>query len=158
VSFRSVTPAVCTVSRATVTTLAAGTCTITATQGGSTTYAAARAAPRSFQVNPGAPAIPAALIRSLAAAALAAAGLAAAGGVLALRRRRLRLRGRPPAPAGPRVHAEPNPGPPGSASTRTTGGAVAHTVRIDAHPGASTMMIREGLHGTSIASPSSDRP
>jgi hypothetical protein len=158
VSFSSATPAVCTVSGATLTTLAAGTCTITATQGGSTTYAAARAAPRSFQVNPAAPATPAALIRSLAAAAFAAAGLAAAGGVLALRRRRLRLRGRPPAVAGPSVHAEPDPGPPGSASTRTTGAAAAHTVRINAHPGASTLMIKESLHATTVASSPRDRP
>jgi hypothetical protein len=158
VSFSSATPAVCTVSGATATTLAPGSCTITATQGGSTTYAAARAAPRSFQVNPAAPAIPAALIRSLAAAALAAAGLAAAGGVLALRRRRLRLRGRPPAAAGPSVHAEPHPGPPGSSSTRTTGAAAIHTVRINTQRGASTMMMRESPHGTTVASPPRDRP
>jgi len=158
VSFSSVTPAVCTVSGATVTTLAPGSCAITATQGGSTTYAAARAAPRSFQVDPAAPAIPAALIRSLAAAALAAAGLAAAGAVLALRRRRLRLRGRPPAAAGPSVHAEPHPGPPGSSSTRTTGAAATHTVRINTQRGASTMMMRESPHGTTVASPPRDRP
>jgi hypothetical protein len=158
VSFSSATPAVCTVSGTTVTTLTAGTCTITATQGGSTTYAAARTAPRSFQVNPAAPAIPAALIRSLAAAALAAAGLAAAGGVLALRRRRLRLRGRPPAAAGPSVHAEPHPGPPGSSSTRTTGAAAAHTVRINTQRGATTMMIKESPHGATVASPSRHRP
>jgi hypothetical protein len=158
VSFSSAAPAVCTVSGATATTLTAGSCTITATQGGSITYAAARAAPRSFQVDPAAPAIPAALIRSLAAAALAAAGLAAAGGVLALRRRRLRLRGRPPAAAGPSVHAEPHPGPPGSSSTRTTGAAATHTVRINTQRGASTMMMRESPHGTTVASPPRDRP
>ena len=152
VSFSSGGPAVCTVSGATVTTLAAGTCTITATQGGSTTYAAARAARRSFQVSPAGSAISGAMIGSLAAVALAAAG-----GVLALRRRRLRLRGRPPAAAGPSVRAAANPGPPGSASTRTTGAAAAHTVRINAHPGASTTMIKESPHGSSTASPPGDR-
>ncbi len=158
VSFSSATPAVCTVSGTTVTTLTAGTCTITATQGGSTLYAAARAAPRSFQVNPAAPAIPAALIRSLAAAVLAAAGLAAAGGVLALRRRRLRRRDRPPAAAAPTVHAEPHPGPPGSSSTRTTGAAATHIVRINTQRGAGTVMIRESPHATTVASPPRDRP
>jgi hypothetical protein len=136
VSFRSGTLAVCTVSGATVTTLAAGTCTITATQGGSATYAAAHAAPRSFQVNPAAPKIPGALIGALAAVALAATS-----GVLALRRRRLRSRP-PPAPA-PSVRAAPHPGPPGSASVRTTGASVMHTVRIQSDPGASTMTIKE---------------
>ena len=90
---------------------------------------------------------------------LAAAALAAAGGVLALRRRwpRLRLRQRGhPAAAGPSVRAAANPGPPGSARSRTTGGAAAHTVRINAHPGASTTMIKESPHG-STASPPGDR-
>ncbi|HEX9356357.1 MAG TPA: hypothetical protein VF933_21385, partial [Streptosporangiaceae bacterium] len=153
VSFSSGTPAVCRVSGATVTTLTPGTCSITATQGGSTTYAAARAAGWSFPVSPAAPAISRAMLGLLAAAALAAAG-----GVLALRRRRprLRLRGHPAA-TGPSVRAEANPGPPGSASTRTSGAAVAHSVRINAHPGASTTTIRESPHGTSTASPSGDR-
>src|SRR5215831_14058512 len=49
VSFRSDSPLVCTVSDATVTTVAAGACTITAFQGGSATYAPAHAS-RSFKV------------------------------------------------------------------------------------------------------------
>jgi microsomal dipeptidase-like Zn-dependent dipeptidase len=50
VSFASTTPAVCTVSSATVTLAGAGTCTIQATQTGSSTYAAAPAVNRSFLV------------------------------------------------------------------------------------------------------------
>ncbi len=153
VSFWSGTPAVCSVSGATVTTLTPGTCSIAATQGGSTTYAAARPAGWSFPVSPAAPAISGVLLGSLAAAALAAAG-----GALALQRRRLRLRGHPPAAAGPSVRAAANPGPPGSASTRATGAAAAHTVRINAHPGASTTTIKESPHGSSIAGPPGDRP
>ena len=153
VSFSSGTPAVCSVSGPTVTTLIPGTCSITATQGGSTTYAAARAAGWSFPVSQAAPALSRAMLGLLAAAALAAAG-----GVLALRRRwpRLRLRGHPAA-AGPSVRAAANPGPPGSASTRTTGAAAVHTVRINAHAGNSTTMIKGSPHGTSIASPPADR-
>ena len=49
VSFRSDSPLVCTVSGPTVTTVAVGTCAVTAFQGGSATYAAAQAS-RSFQV------------------------------------------------------------------------------------------------------------
>ncbi len=152
VSFWSGTPAVCSVSGATVTTRTPGTCSIAATQGGSTTYAAARAAGWSFPVSPAGPAISRALLGLLAAAALAAAG-----GVLALRRR-LPWPRRPghPVAAGPRVRAAANPGPPGSASSRTTGAAAAHTVRINAHPGASTTMIKETPHG-STASPPGDR-
>ncbi len=154
VSFWSGTPAVCSVSGATVTTLTPGTCSIAATQGGSTTYAAARAAGWSFPVSPAAPALSRAMLGLLAAAALAAAG-----GVLALRRRlpRLRPRGRPPAAAGPSVRAAANPGPPGSASVRTTGAATAHSVRINANPGASTTMIKGSPDDTSIASPPADR-
>ena len=153
VSFWSATPAVCRVSGATVTTLAPGTCSIAATQGGSPTYAAARAAGWSFPVSPAAPAISRAMLGLLAAAALAAAG-----GVLALRRRRprLRLRGHPAA-TGPSVRAEANPGPPGSASTRTSGAAAVHSVRINPQPGASTTMIKGSPHDTNTASPSGDR-
>ena len=152
VSFWSGTPAVCSVSGATVTTLTPGTCSVAATQGGSTTYAAARAAGWSFPVSGAGPAISRAMLGLLAAAALAAAG-----GVLALRRR-LPWPRRPgnPAAAGPRVRAAANPGPPGSASSRTTGAAAAHSVRINAHPGASTTMIKESPHG-STASPPGDR-
>ena len=150
VSFWSGTPAVCSVSGATVTALTPGTCSIAATQGGSTTYAAARPAGWSFPVSP------AAAISRAMLGLLAAAALVAAGGVLALRRRWPRLRGHP-APAGPSVRAEPNPGPPGSASTRTTGAAAAHTVRINPNPGASTTMIKGSPHDTSIASPPADR-
>ena len=154
VAFSSGTPEVCTVSGSTVTTLAAGTCSITATQGGGTTYAAALDAARSFRVNPAPPKLPGVLIGTLAAAALAAAV-----GVAAWRYRRLRWRRRPPAAPGPSVRAEPSPGPPGSASVRTTGATVAHTVRIRSDPGAGTITIKETRHDTSSpAGAPADRP
>ena len=52
VSFSSGTTPVCTVQGSAVTTVAAGLCTITASQAGSTDYAAALDVSRSFQVNP----------------------------------------------------------------------------------------------------------
>ena len=52
VSFSSGTPSVCTVKGSAVTTVAAGPCTITASQAGSTDYAAAPSVTQSFQVNP----------------------------------------------------------------------------------------------------------
>jgi len=52
VSFSSDTSSVCTVAGSVVTTVAAGPCTITASQGGSARYAAAPDVSRSFQVNP----------------------------------------------------------------------------------------------------------
>jgi hypothetical protein len=51
VSFASSTPAVCAVSGSTVTTMAAGVCMITASQGGNASYAPAREVTRSFQVH-----------------------------------------------------------------------------------------------------------
>src|SRR6266567_3675505 len=53
VSFRSDTPDVCTVSGSTVTPTTADVCTITASQGGSDRYAAARPVQRSFQAHTG---------------------------------------------------------------------------------------------------------
>jgi sugar lactone lactonase YvrE len=52
VSFASTTPAVCSVSSATVTLVATGTCTIQATQAGNINYAAATPVNQSFQVVP----------------------------------------------------------------------------------------------------------
>jgi hypothetical protein len=52
VSFASTTSAVCTTSGTTVTLVAAGTCTIQATQAGNANYAAATPVNRSFQVTP----------------------------------------------------------------------------------------------------------
>jgi hypothetical protein len=52
VSFSSDTSSVCTVAGSVVTTVTAGPCTITASQGGSARYAAAPDVSRSFQVNP----------------------------------------------------------------------------------------------------------
>ena len=51
VSYTSTTPAVCTVSGSTATFLAAGTCSITASQAGNATYAAATPVTQSFTVN-----------------------------------------------------------------------------------------------------------
>jgi sugar lactone lactonase YvrE len=53
VSFNSQTTPVCTVSGATVTLVAVGTCTVQATQAGNTNYAAATPLSQSFQVTPG---------------------------------------------------------------------------------------------------------
>ncbi|BEP95802.1 hypothetical protein GmRootA79_41860 [Acidovorax sp. A79] len=58
VGFASSTPAVCTVAGTTVTLVAAGTCTVTATQPGDTTWAAAPPVPQSFTVNAVAPGAP----------------------------------------------------------------------------------------------------
>jgi hypothetical protein len=52
VSFASITPAVCTVSGATVTLVTVGTCTIQATQAGNSSYAAATPVNQSFYVTP----------------------------------------------------------------------------------------------------------
>ena len=138
VSFWSGTPAVCSVSGATVTTLTPGTCSIAATQGGSTLYAAARAG---RMVIPGEPGGAGHIPRD-----------ARPAGRRGSRRRGRRpgpapavaaaAAARPPGGAGPSVRAAANPGPPGSARSRTTGAAAAHTVRINAHPGASTTMIK----------------
>jgi len=51
VSFTSGTTSVCTVSGSSVTILAAGTCTITASQAGSSNYSAATSVPRSITIN-----------------------------------------------------------------------------------------------------------
>ncbi len=56
VSFASTTTLVCTVSGSTVTVVAAGTCSITASQSGSANYAAAIPVTQSFTVNPATPA------------------------------------------------------------------------------------------------------
>ena len=53
VSFRSATPLVCTVSGTIVTTVAAGVCTITASQAGNTEFAAAPDRARAFQIGTG---------------------------------------------------------------------------------------------------------
>ena len=58
VSFASTTAPVCTVSGATVTLTAVGTCTIEATQAGNANYAAATPVDQSFQVTPALPAAP----------------------------------------------------------------------------------------------------
>ena len=136
VSLRSGTPVVCTVSGSTVTTLTAGTCTITASQGGSARYLAARDVSRSFQVNGVTSKAAGAWVILLAAVLLA---VAAAAATLVVRRRRLRWR----PPTAPDVRAVPDTGPPGLVSVRNTGTDATHTVRIEPRPGACTTTIKE---------------
>jgi hypothetical protein len=136
VAFASDTPPVCTVSGSTVITMAAGACTITASQGGSSDYAAAPIQTRSFQVDPASPNWTGPLVYVLAAAVMTAAGVAA--GV-----RRLRLRSRPPLVHAPSVRAVPEPGPPGQVDIQNTGPAATRTVRIESDPGASVTTIEE---------------
>ncbi len=135
VTFTSDTPPVCTVSGSAVTTAAAGTCTITASQGGSARYAPATGVTQSFQVNPVASKAAGALVILLAAAVLAAAG-----GALVVRRLR---RSRPPSAPEPIVRVVPDAGPPGLMSVHDTGTAVTHTVRIEPSPGTSITTIEE---------------
>ena len=135
VTFASDTPPVCTVSGSAVTTAAAGTCTITASQGGSARYAPARGVKQSFQVNPVASKAAGALVILLATAVLAAAG-----GALVVRRLR---RSRPPSAPEPIVRVVPDAGPPGLMSVHDTGTAVTHTVRIEPSPGTSITTIEE---------------
>src|SRR6266545_3281841 len=135
VTFTSDTPPVCTVSGSAVTTAAAGTCTITASQGGSARYAPARGVKQSFQVNPVASKAAGALVILLATAVLAAAG-----GALVVRRLR---RSRPPSAPEPIVRVVPDAGPPGLMSVHDTGTAVTHTVRIEPSPGTSITTIEE---------------
>lgn len=140
VRFSSDTPSVCTVAGSTVTTVAAGPCTITASQSGSARYAAAPDVTRSFQENPATSKVAGALVGLLAAAAVILTAAAAAA-TLAVRRRRLRAH---PLPTpGPSVRAVPYTGPPGLVSVRTTGTDATHTVRIETSPGTSVTTIEE---------------
>ena len=75
VAFRSDTPRICTVSGPTLTPIAAGTCTVTASQGGSDHYAAARDIAQSFDVASAASGFPGALTFLLGAVVFAAAGV-----------------------------------------------------------------------------------
>ena len=118
VSFWSGTPAVCSVSGATVTTLTPGTCSIAATQGGSTTYAAARAAGWSFPVSAGGPRYPARCsacwpprLSPPRAASWPCAGGARGCGGAASRRQPGRACGRQQ--RTPARQGQPAPGPPG---------------------------------------------
>ncbi len=136
VSFRSDTPRICTVSGATLTPTAAGTCTVAASQGGSDQYAAARDVEQSIDVASATSILPGALIILLAAAVFAAAA-----GTTLVRRVRRRSR-RPPGPQ-PSVRAAPVPGPPTLVSVQNTGAGVTHTVHIESSPGASITTIKE---------------
>ncbi len=136
VSFRSDTPRTCTVSGPTANLTAAGTCTITAGQGGSGRYAAAREVEQSFQVASASSILPNALKFLLGAAVFAAAG------VTALVRRVRRRPPRPPTPQ-PGLRVAADPGPPTLVSVQNTEAGVPHTVRFEPSPGASITTIKE---------------
>jgi hypothetical protein len=136
VAFRSDTPRICTVSGPTLTPIAAGTCTVTASQGGSDHYAAARDIAQSIDVASAASGFPGALTILLGAVVFAAAGATSLV-------RRVRRSHRPPEPQ-PTVRADPDPGPPTLVSVQNTGAGVTHTVRIESSPGASITRIKEG--------------
>jgi hypothetical protein len=133
VLFTSDTPGVCTVSGSAVTAVAAGTCTITASQAGNADYAAAPPVTRSFRAGPAAARKPVIVLAGVILAAAIAAG------TLAVRRRWLR----PHPPLRPSVRAEPQAGPPDLVSVHATGTDVTHTVRIEPHPGATVMTTQE---------------
>ena len=137
VAFRSDTPRICTVSGPTLTPVAAGTCTVTASQSGSDHYAAARDIAQSFDVASPGPGFPGGLTILLGAVVFAAAG------ATSLVRRMRRRSHRPPEPQ-PTLRADPDPGPPTLVSVQNTGAGVTHTVRIESSPGASITRIKEG--------------
>jgi hypothetical protein len=139
VSFRSDTPRICTVSGSTLTPTAAGTCTVTASQGGSDRYSAAGDVDQSFDVAQGTSIFPGALIIPLSAAVFAAAGVTG----LVRRMRRVRRRSRRPPEPPPSVRAAPVPGPPALVSVQNTGAGVTHTVHIESSPGPSITTIKE---------------
>jgi fibronectin type III domain protein len=126
VSFAADTPAVCSVSGSQVTTIKAGSCTITASQGGNARYAPAPDQTRSFQVGPVTSRAP-----QILAIVLAAVVLMAAAAALLIRAHRLRAR-RSAVRRGVRV--EPHPGSPDLVRLRVTGTDPATTVRIEPHP------------------------
>jgi hypothetical protein len=139
VSFRSDTPRICTVSGSTLTPTAAGTCTVTASQGGSDRYAAASDVDQSFDVAQAASLFPGALVILLGAGVFAAAGVTG----LVRRVRRVRRRSRRPPEPQPSVRAAPVPGPPALVSVQNTGAGVTHTVHIESSPGPSITTIKE---------------
>jgi Fibronectin type III domain len=126
VSFAADTPGVCSVSGSQVTTIKAGSCTITASQGGNARYAPAPDQTRSFQVGPVTSRAP-----QILAIVLAAVVLMAAAAALLIRAHRLRAR-RSAIRRGVRV--EPHPGSPDLVRLRVTGTDPAITVRIEPHP------------------------
>jgi hypothetical protein len=136
VAFRSDTPRICTVSGSTLTPTAAGTCTVTANQGGSDHYAAAHEVDQSFDVASAA-SIPTGVLTILLGAVVFAAA-----GVTALVRR-VRRPPRPPLGPQPTVRAAPVPGPPALVSVQKNGAGVTHTVHIESSPGASITRIKE---------------
>jgi hypothetical protein len=139
VNLSSDTPRVCAVSGSAVSTVAPGTCTITASQGGNARYAAARPVTRSFRVDAAAPIRPNAPGPPTLVIALAAIGAATglAGAVLV----RLRLRSR--SPLQPSIRAEPHAGPPGLVGVHAVGTERTQTVRIEPNPGTSSVRTRK---------------
>jgi hypothetical protein len=133
VAFRSKTPRICAVSGPTLTPIAAGTCTVIASQGGSDHYAAARDIAQSFDVTPAPSRFPGVLTILLAAVVFAAAGVASVV---------RKVRHHSPEPE-PTISAEPVPGPPALVSVSNAGAGVRHTVRIESSPGATVTRIKE---------------
>jgi hypothetical protein len=136
VLFGSDTPKVCTVQSSTVVTLAHGTCTITASQGGSAVYAPAPNVQRSFPVNPVTSKATWVLVILLTTLTLLA------GGGAALAVHRLWPRSRPPSPT-PIVRAVPHNGPTGRAEVHKIGTEPDYIVHIAPHPGTSTTTLKE---------------
>jgi hypothetical protein len=140
VLFSSDTPSACTVTDSTVRTMAAGTCTITASQSGSARYAAAPDVTRSFREN-SIIAKAAGLPVGLLAAAVAILVAAAAAVTLAARRRLLTPH--PPAAPALSVRAVPNTGSARLVSVHTTAEGATRTVRVEPSSGTKTMTIEE---------------
>jgi hypothetical protein len=138
VAFRSDTPRICTVSGSTFTTIAAGTCTVTASQSGSDHYASARDMAQSFDVVPATSGFPGVLTILLAAVVFAASVVRKVRKMRAARRHSDHL----PEPQ-PTISAEPVPGPPALVRVRNTGAGVRHIVRIESSPGATMTRIKE---------------
>jgi len=131
VLFSSDTPRVCTVSGSTIRTVAAGRCTIRASQGGNTKYQPAADVTQSFTVrHRSGPHIPRTLIIVLVA--ILVVGAAA----LLVRRWWRRLH-------RPDVRVEPHDGPPGVVRVHGSGTGATHTVNIEPHASAGTTTVKE---------------
>ena len=139
VAFSSDTTAVCTVSGSIATMTGPGTCTITASQAGDADYAAAQAT-QSFQVKSLTHTI-STVSPLLIAASAAAILIVVAAAAAALVSRRRRPHSHPRGGPEPSVHAVPDSGAPEMVAVRVTGTEPTHTVRIEAHDGASTTTI-----------------
>jgi hypothetical protein len=144
VSFSSDTPRVCTLSGFTVTTVAAGTCEIRASQSGNADYQPATDITQSFTVSKSQP-TPDRVPRTLIAILLAAIILGLPGGALILGRPRFRRhqRSRQKMTPRPSIRAVAHPGPPPVVSIRTAKTEATHSVRTELHTGTRSTTIKE---------------